>query len=274
MNVFYTFCRVVDDIADDPEVPATEKPALLAAWRSALVAPAADAAGGAGNLLAQVQSLIARYRLPREHFLEIITGCEMDLAPRLFGTVDDLRAYCYRVASVVGLVSIEIFGYDAAHAEACRRYAVELGLALQWTNIIRDVGKDLDNGGRIYLPVEDLKRCGLSPDDLRARRHDARFLQLMQLEADRAEAHYAAAVQALPAAEARSMLAAEIMRVVYHRLLDRMRRDEFRVFQRSYRLNKPQKLWLAATVAFARRRGVPPRKTSAGASRREVGSNT
>ncbi len=268
MNVFYTFCRVVDDIADSPDVSAADKPGLLLAWKTALgehSTPAQD-----GGLLAQVQRLITKYRLRVADFHEIIAGCEMDLAPRLYATAEDLRAYCYRVASAVGLVSIEIFGYRAEHADACRRYAIELGLALQLTNIIRDVAKDLDNGGRIYLPVADLARCGLTPDDLRSRRQDTRFLALMQFEAARAEDHFAAAVGALPASEHASMLAAEIMRVVYHRLLAQMRRDGFRVFEKNYRLSKPRKLWLATSVALAGRWGRGGEETSAAAARREV----
>lgn len=271
MNVFYTFCRVVDDIADSPDVAAEDKLPLLLAWKTALAEnspPALD-----NGLLAQVQALIAKYHLPIADFHEIIAGCEMDLQPRLYETFDDLRAYCYRVASAVGLVSIEIFGYRAEHTEACRRYAIELGLALQLTNIIRDVAKDLDNGGRIYLPLADLHRCGLTPDDLRSRRQDARFLALLQFEAARAEEHYAAAVRALPASERPSMLAAEIMRVVYYRLLARMRRDGFRVFEKNYRLGKLHKLWLIAAVALTQRRraaAAAGAETSVSAARREV----
>ncbi|MBV9127742.1 MAG: squalene/phytoene synthase family protein, partial [Verrucomicrobia bacterium] len=266
MNVFYTFCRVVDDIADSPEIPAEEKQSLLDAWKNALTNHALTAAPVSSGLLPQVRALIDKYRLPVAHFLEIIAGCGMDLQPQLYADFDALRAYCYRVASVVGLVSIEIFGYNAGHAEACRRYAVELGQALQLTNIIRDVAKDLSNGGRIYLPVRDLGRFGISVEDLRAlagaksvrtqgAREDMtlRLRRLLEFEADRAETHYRAAVAALPAAERRHMVAAEIMRAVYHRLLRQMRHDQFQVMEKNYRLSKGQKLRTVAAAALSAR---------------------
>lgn len=269
MNVFYTFCRVVDDIADSEEFTEAEKQAQLDAWKRALTDPAPDA--GEGQLRGQVRALVARYGLPVEHLLEIIAGCEMDLRPKEFGTFEDLRAYCHRVASVVGLVSIEIFGYRPEHAEALRRYATDLGLALQLTNIIRDVARDAANGGRVYLPADDLARFGLSPGDLRAHAGDhpptaarvhaawdetaARLTQLLRFEADRAERFYRSAAAALPAGERRAMVAAEIMRAVYHRLLRTMRGDNFRVFSRRYHLGTAAKLWTVATVALASRRG-------------------
>ena len=251
MNVFYTFCRVVDDIADSGEFTPDEKRVQFEAWRQALTDPA-PAGGAGGGLLGQVRGLMARCALGPENFLAIIAGCAMDVAPADYPTWADLRAYCYRVASCVGLGSVEIFGYRPAHREAVRRYAVDLGLALQLTNIIRDVGKDLANGGRVYLPTADLARFGLSASDLRAKTADpGRLAELLRFEAERAESLYAAARAALPPAERGAMVAAEIMGAVYHRLLRRMRRDGFRVLTRDYRLGKPAKLWtmLRATLA-------------------------
>ncbi len=248
MNVFYTFCRVVDDIADSGEFSPDEKRVQFDAWRQALTAPTVGANGG---LLGQVRNLMGRYELSPENFLEIIAGCEMDVAPGDYATWADLRAYCHRVASCVGLVSVEIFGYRPGHREAVRRYAVDLGLALQLTNIIRDVGKDLANGGRVYLPAEDLARFGLDAAGLRAGTADhGKLSELLRFEADRAEALYASARAALPPTERSTMVAAEIMGAVYHRLLRRMRRDGFRALGRDYRLGKAAKLWtmLAATA--------------------------
>lgn len=240
MNVFYTFCRLIDDIADSPDHPPAEKAALLEAWRRSLAgAPGITRAGAEPRLLDQLHELIAKYHLPREHFLEIVAGVEMDLTGRQYATFEELRTYCHRVASVVGLVSIEIFG---CRDPACRQYALDLGLALQLTNIIRDVGVDLDNGGRIYLPLEDLERFGYSAADLRARLWDARFRELMQFEAERAEAFYASAVRARPPAERRTLVAAEIMRAIYWRLLQKIRRDRFQVFAQRYRLGHARKL--------------------------------
>ena len=168
---------------------------------------------------------------------EVIDGVEMDLRNVRYHTFEELQRYCYRVASAVGLVSIEIFGY---RNPACRDYAIQLGYALQMTNIIRDVGKDL-NVGRIYLPQEDLVRFAYSESDLRQRRHNDAFIQLMEFEAARAEEFFSRAAALLPREDRRSMVAAEIMASVYHALLKRMKADRFRVFEKEYRLSKIEK---------------------------------
>jgi phytoene synthase len=168
---------------------------------------------------------------------EIIDGVEMDLRNVRYQTFEELRVYCHRVASAVGLVSIEIFGY---RDPACREYAIQLGLALQVTNIIRDVGKDL-SFGRIYLPLDDLARFAYSEGDLRGRTHNTAFVRLMNFEADRAEEFFSTAAGLLPRSDRRSMVAAEIMASVYHALLRRMRADRFRVFDKEYRLSKIEK---------------------------------
>ncbi len=246
MDVFYTFCRLVDDIADESALPPEEKANLLNAWRQALTTPA-----GSSDLLAgQLHGLMAKYAIPDEHLLEIIAGVEMDVAGKQYQTFEQLRTYCHRVASVVGLVSIEIFGYRDA---STRQYALDLGMALQLTNIIRDVGVDLDNGGRVYLPTEDLARFGYTPADLRAHVHDKRFRALMKFEADRAEGFYRSARQHLTARDRRSMVAAEIMHAVYHKLLQDMRADRYEVFAKRYRLSKARKLWTLLTTALRTR---------------------
>ena len=248
MNVFYTFCRLVDDIADSDALPPEEKTALLNAWRAALDDPPQTPQPGTDlKLTDQLHALVAKYRLPLEHFREIIAGVEMDIFGRQYATFEQLRAYCYRVASVVGLVSIEIFGY---RDESARQYAVDLGLALQLTNIIRDVGVDLDNGGRIYLPLEDLERFGYPPADLRARVYDKRFRALMDFEARRAEEYYRKATAELSARDRRSMVAAEIMRAVYWQILQKIRRGRFEVLATRHRLSKPRKLWTLLITAL------------------------
>ena len=245
MDVFYTFCRLVDDIADNPSLPPEEKAELLQAWKDAIKQASSPGVGGILLLIEQIHGLVAKYRLPPEYLLEIIAGVEMDVHGRQYATFEQLRAYCYRVASVVGLVSIEIFGYQD---EGCRQYAVMLGLALQLTNIIRDVGVDLDNAGRVYLPTEDLDRFGYTPADLRARVYDKRFRMLMDFEAKRAEDYYREAVAALPDRDRRSMQAAEAMRAIYWRLLTKIRKSRFDVLKRRQRLNTPHKL---AILLFA-----------------------
>lgn len=239
ITVFYAWCRVIDDIADDPGESTAQRQAALDLWKEALVTPVP----GDPPLGAPVRALIAKYRLPVDHFLEIIAGVEMDLAGVSYETWEDLRLYCHRVASVVGLISIDIFG---CRDEGSKIYAVELGLALQLTNILRDVGQDFANGGRIYLPRHDLARFGYSVEDLAAGRRNEAFLALMKFETARAREFYARAVAALPPPDRRALTAAEIMRGVYSRLLERMERDGFQVFTQRYSLSRLQKLAIIA----------------------------
>ncbi len=182
-------------------------------------------------------SLIRKYPITPAMLGEIIDGVEMDLTISRYDTFATLCTYCYRVASAVGLVSIEIFGYKNAR---CREYAVQLGLALQVTNILRDVASDLGNG-RIYLPAEDMARFGYSVADLEARTYNERFVRLMQSEADRAHAYFERAAAVLPREDRRSMVSAQIMASIYRSLLRQMERDRFRVFERDYGLSKPAK---------------------------------
>ncbi len=234
ITTFYAFCRLIDDIADDPQIPLHEKTRQLSGWRASL----RSAQPNESSVAREIRTVIAKYRLAPEMLEEIIAGVEMDLTISHYATFEELRVYCYRVASAVGLVSIEIFGYRNVN---CREYAVQLGLALQMTNILRDVGKDLANG-RIYLPQEDLARFGYSSEALRAHVRDEHFLKLMRFEADRAEQFFASARNLLPDEDRRSMVAAEIMSAIYFSLLQRMKADNFRVFDRHYELSKPVKL--------------------------------
>jgi len=233
ITVFYAFCRVIDDIADSSEATSEQKAKELQAWRKWI----RESAPGEPELARDVRALYAKYSITPAMLDEIIDGVEMDLRNVRYQTFEELRLYCYRVASAVGLVSIEIFGYRNA---ACRDYAINLGLALQMTNIIRDVGKDLNNG-RIYLPLEDLVRSDYAESDLRARRYNDAFVRLMELESQRAENFFSRAAALLPREDRRSMVAAEIMASVYHALLRRMKTDRFRVFDKEYRLSKIEK---------------------------------
>lgn len=233
ITIFYAFCRVIDDIADSPGGTAEKKASELRAWRKWICESAPDEP----DLARDVRGLCAKYAITPAMLDEIIDGVEMDLRGAHYQTFEELRLYCYRVASAVGLVSIEIFGYRNS---ACRDYAIQLGLALQMTNIIRDVGKDLSNG-RVYLPQEDLARFDYSEADLGARKHNDAFVRLMEFEAARAEEFFSKAAALLPREDRRSMIAAEIMASVYHTLLDRMKADRFRVFDKEYRLSKFEK---------------------------------
>lgn len=238
ITTFYAFCRVIDNIADDASRERESKRHELAGWRRSLREPFMDEPPLAGS----VRELMARYPITPEMLEEIIAGVEMDIDIKRYASFDELRVYCYRVASAVGLVSIEIFGYTNPR---CREYAIALGVALQMTNIIRDVAVDLD-AERIYLPAEDLVRFNYSEADLQQRVHDSRFVSLMNFEAARAQKFFGEATQLLPPEDSRAMLPAEIMHSVYQSLLERMQRDRFRVFEKTYRLGRMAK---AARVA-------------------------
>jgi phytoene synthase len=242
ITVFYAFCRVIDDIADSSDLSVVEKRVRLAKWRQMLDAPAEDE-----PLIARdVRQLIAKYSLPTDMLEEIIAGVEMDLSTLRYPTFDDLRIYCYRVASAVGLVSIEIFGY---RNQRCKQYAIELGLALQMTNIIRDVGKDMQNG-RIYLPQEDMARFHYSETELMQRQYNERFVQLLEFQARRARQFFANAAAALPAEDRKAMAPAEIMGSVYRGLLRRIELDKFRVLEKNYQLSKMEKAGRVAAQLF------------------------
>ena len=233
ITVFYAFCRVIDDISDSSEFNVAEKRVQLQAWRRMLRAADADEP----PLAHDVRRLIHKYSLSTDMLEEIIAGVEMDLSISRYATFEELRVYCYRVASAVGLVSIEIFGYRNPR---CKEYALELGLALQMTNIIRDVGKDLRDG-RIYLPQEDLARFHYSETELQDRQYSDRFVRLLEFEAARAGEFFSRAAAVLPAEDRRRMVPAEIMGSIYRGLLRRMELDRFRVFEKEYRLGKLEK---------------------------------
>jgi 15-cis-phytoene synthase len=194
--------------------------------------------------LAALAEAVHRFDIPREHFEELFRGIEMDLHPARYRTFEDLSLYCYRVASTIGLISIEIFGYQNPRT---RRYAANLGMALQMVNILRDVEGDARQG-RIYLPEEDLERFGVQPENLLEGRPNGRFLELMKFESQRARHYFAQARQALPPEDRRSLVAAEIMGALYWRLLTRIERKGFKVFGERIRLPRLLKFWIALSV--------------------------
>ena len=233
ITIFYAFCRVIDDIADASGPSVSNKQQQLNDWRRFIRAPD----HGEPALARDVRAVLEKYRLQPEMLDDIITGVEMDLHKSTYASFAELRVYCYHVASAVGLVSIEIFGY---RNEACKDYAVTLGLALQTTNIIRDVRRDLEKD-RIYLPEDEMLRFGYSQSELRQKVYNKNFVDLMDFQAGRARQFFARAAEILPAEDHRSMVAAEIMRSVYHALLCRMQSDKFRVFDKDYRLTRLDK---------------------------------
>ncbi|HEX5815637.1 MAG TPA: presqualene diphosphate synthase HpnD [Methylomirabilota bacterium] len=219
----YAFCRTVDDIADLGTDPGAQR-AGLAQWR-AEIARCYDGGVPEHPIAQQLAGAVRDFRLPRAALEAIVDGCEMDLTRATYETAEDLYPYCYRVASAVGLCCIEIFGYTDPRA---RDYAVSLGMALQLTNIIRDVGADAGNG-RVYVPQADLRAFGVTGDDLRAGRYGERFVALMEHQAARARRFYAEARAAFPVVDARSLVPAEIMGRIYRALLDEIEARRFRV---------------------------------------------
>lgn len=242
MAALYAFCREVDDVADDESVPVEERRAALNAWRTD-VRRACE--GGQPEFVVnrEFQPVIEQYRLRFELLDELIKGCEMDLDTRRYENFEDLEVYCYRVASVVGLLSIEIFNY---RNPACRDYAVYLGKALQLTNILRDVRTDAERG-RIYVPRVELDRFGVREEELLRFQYSDRFQKLAVSMASRARHFYKLAHKALPSEDRRNMIAAELMDSVYRSLLRKLEREEFNVFgPEPMRLSKGHKLFLIA----------------------------
>jgi phytoene synthase len=246
----YAFCRTVDDVADLGQDPAAQR-AELARWREDVARCFAPGPPPAHPIARQLAEAVRTYPIPRAALEAIIEGCEMDLARVRFQRAEDLYPYCYRVASAVGLCCIEIFGYTDPRA---REYAIQLGTALQLTNIIRDVGADARDG-RVYLPQDDLKEFGVDEGALVAGRHDGRFVRLMQHQAARARGFYAAAAAAYPVVDARSLVAAEIMGRIYHALLQEIEARRFAVFQERITLPTRRKVAIALRCWVAARLG-------------------
>ena len=245
---FYAYCRVIDDLADDLELPIEKKREGLAKWKAVFDGSEVDAELPLQDLQREVLAVRDRYEIPSEYFTNVIEGCQMDLEPQRFAAWEDLQKYTYRVASSVGLVCLPLFGADPKRAHD---YAIALGDALQLTNILRDIGEDLDNGSRIYVPLNDLTRFDYSEEDLLGRVHDSRFLEFMNYQARRCEELYAKATSLLPQEDRKALLAPRVMHRIYHTLLGKMKRDNFRVFDRRYRLNKLQKLALLTKESFS-----------------------
>jgi phytoene synthase len=234
----YAFCRIVDDAVDVGQDQAAKRKELER-WR-AEIARVFD--GSPAHPAAQrLQEAVKLFPIPREALNEIIAGVEMDLDRSTYQTFDELYPYCYRVASAVGLCCIEIFGYSDVRA---REYAVHLGVALQLTNIMRDVQPDA-RAGRVYLPQEDLERFGVAAADLAAGRYTPEFLKLMEYEAARAHAYYERAWATLPRSDEHRLFAAEIMGRTYFALLEIIERRRFQVFGARVSVPTPRKLGIA-----------------------------
>ncbi len=240
MSALYAFCREVDDVADDEAVPAETRRERLAAWRVD-VKRACEGQSPQLPVNRELQPIIRQFKLRFELFDDLIKGCEMDLDRNRYEHFEALEQYCFHVASVVGLLSIEIFGYENP---ACRDYAVHLGKALQLTNILRDVKTDAARG-RIYLPQTELRRCGVAEEEILSSQYSDRYCALASGVAARAKHFYRLAQTTLPAEDRHAMVAAELMGSVYWRLLQKLEGGKFDVFgPRRLALSKPRKLAL------------------------------
>ncbi|MFZ4776333.1 MAG: phytoene/squalene synthase family protein [Terrimicrobiaceae bacterium] len=237
--VFFRFCRAVDDLADEPGRTEAEKRRLLQAWLDAIEQR---------TLPAELEDVVVRHGIERNLLAEIVRGCTMDVTPARYETLADLEKYCWRVACAVGLVSIRIFG---CKNPASVTYAENLGLALQMTNILRDVGEDAACG-RIYLPLADLRRFGLSEEKILLGQAPIGFQALMRFEAGRARARFHAAIP--PRGDERALLAPEIMRALYLRILSKLEKTGFPVYERRIRLGRFEKTFTALAVCLHPRR--------------------
>ncbi len=240
MSALYAFCREVDDVADEESVPVSRRRALLAEWRTD-IRTTCERGQPRFPVNRELQPYIAAHRMPFALFDDLIRGVEMDLDVTRYSTWEDLEQYCYRVASVVGLLSIEIFGYTNP---TCHDYAVHLGKALQLTNILRDVGNDAARG-RIYLPTAELRLHEVTEAEILAGQFSPRFRKLAEATASRARQHFARACAILPPEDRKAMVAAELMGAVYWQLLRKLEQQDYPVLSPTpTKLHKLQKLAL------------------------------
>ncbi len=251
LEIFYAFCRIVDDIADEPGPSPEEKHALLDRWDELVSSPAAFTPRS--TLEREVQELASHPQIDRDAMRGIIAGCRSDIVIRPFDTLDDLLGYTYQVASCVGIVSATLFGASSA----ARPYAVALGHALQITNILRDAGEDWQKEGRIYLPRADMAAHGYTEEDLAGGVRNDAFRALMTKEARHAQDYYHEAARLLAAlspADRRALAPAEAMHRIYRNLLDNMISGGFDIFTRRYKLSKGKKLYHLAAAWWISRR--------------------
>jgi len=238
IETIYAFCRYSDDIVDE-EADVKEKYHRLIAWTNEL--ELALDGGSRFTILNRLVSVIQKFHIPTHHFLDLLKGMEMDLVKDRYETFGELEQYCYRVASTVGLICAEVFGY---HHERTKQYAVNLGIALQLTNILRDIKTDAKKG-RIYLPKEDLRRFGYSEEELTNSVYNDQFRALMEFECGRAHEYFRTAKSCLAEEDKPLFTAARAMGNIYYLLLLRIERAHYDVFSKRIRLGSPVKFLVA-----------------------------
>lgn len=248
MYAVYAFCRSVDDVADG-NAPVAEKQHHLDEWRREL--DRCYAGQPEHPISIKLAQSMQRFPIPKDYFEELIAGVEMDLIHNRYPTFRHLYEYCYRVAGVVGLMCIEIFGYRNPKA---KDYAVNLGVALQLTNIMRDLRVDAERD-RIYLPQDEMARFGYNEAELLRGAYTPAFLALMRFTSTRTHQYFQNARQLLAAEDRHSLFAAEIMGAIYYRLLEAIEASGYHVFDRTITLPATQKLRIALTTWARSRRG-------------------
>jgi 15-cis-phytoene synthase len=246
IETIYAFCRVTDDIVDEGNDEA-EKHVRLLHWTDELKRSLYGVSSYA--LLNRLATIIHRFRIPIDHFYDLIKGMEMDLTQNRYATFGELEQYCYRVASTVGLISAEVFGYTQ---ESAKQYAVNLGIALQLTNILRDIRQD-GKRGRIYLPQEDLRTFGYTEEELLRGEYNERFVELMHFECQWVHEYYRKAKLALAEEDKPLFTAARIMGNIYYLLLRRIESVRYDVFTHRIRLSSPLKLLVAIGLRMRNR---------------------
>jgi len=256
ITAVWDFCRAVDD-AVDLETDAASAVRALGQWREEIALVFSDGGEPRTPQGRALRPFVAEFHLPRAQFEALADGVEMDAQPRRYQTFADLEPYCHRVASAVGLICTEIFGYTD---RSVLEYARDLGVALQLTNILRDVAVDYRRG-RLYLPLEDLARFGCTEEDIRKEVAEAgsgirseRVRTVLEHHAARARVFFGRATRTLPASEAHGFVAAEIMRAIYWDLLQRIEAARCDVFSRVIRVPNPTRARLALATWWRLRR--------------------
>lgn len=239
LSAVYAYCRLIDDVVDAGTLPRDEARRTLDVWREEIERLCA---GRATHPVARaLQGPVAAYRIPKNELLEVIRGCALDLEGTRYETAAELEGYMRGVASSVGVMCVSIFGWRHTSPERMREFAILFGYAFQLTNIVRDVGADLDLS-RVYLPLADLRAAGCPPENLAARERTPAFLRAMETQHARAKDYYRRARSLVDARDRPSLLPAEVMAHVYEGLLDEIRRQGYPVLSRRVRLSGPRKL--------------------------------
>jgi len=243
INTVYAFCRKTDDIVDDECESSERKYSRIVEWRNELEKALANG-NSKFSLLNKVNIVVRKFNIPVEPFFDLIKGMEADLKKNRYNTFGELMDYCFNVASTVGLMCIEIFGYNNVKT---KDFAINLGIALQLTNILRDIKTDAKHG-RIYIPLEDLKRFNYHEEDLLNNRYNDDFIKLMKYECERARYFYDEANKSLTKEDKGLMFAARIMEHIYFRVLKKIERKNYNVFERKVRVSNFKKIFITAGV--------------------------